>query len=99
MSIFAELRNGNIRFGILKILEADIDYSQNVFMIQPALEDLGFKVSSEEIGFHLEWLAQPENGLVTLQKTPVMNARLTKRGEDVVLLRLRVNGVSRPRVE
>jgi repressor of nif and glnA expression len=99
MSKFAALRAGNIRYGILQILEADIEYSQNAFLIQAALEDLGYKVSAEEIEFHLDWLAAPENGLVTLQRNPVLNARLTNRGEDVVLLRLRVNGVSRPRVE
>lgn len=97
MSKFAELVQADIRLGILQVLESDPDYSHNEYIIKSALGQLGHNISSDRLAVELAWLE--EQGMITLQATPVKVAKLTSRGEDVALSRTRCPGIARPRPE
>lgn len=88
-----------IRLSILQILDFDPGYANNSHIIRGALEEINQRVSNDKVATELAWLA--ENNLVTLQNLvaldkPVLMAKLTNRGQDVALGRVRVPGVARP---
>ena len=102
MSKLGAMVTEDIRLSILQILDFDPDYANNSHIIRGALEQLGHNVSNDKVATELAWLS--ESSLVTVQNLvvldkPVLMAKLTSRGQDVALGRVRVPGVARPRPE
>lgn len=96
---FAEVINADQRLAILQILEQDPDYSHNEHVLKQGLQYLAHNISSDLVRTHITWLE--EQGLVTVERDTVTGlwiVKLTRRGEDAALGRVRVPGVARPRL-
>ena len=93
---YRDLVEADIRLGILQLLEEDPDYSYNERILQALLGKLGHSLSGDRLRTELHWLL--EQGCVALEDgAGLLIARLTARGEDAALGRVRVPGIARPR--
>jgi len=86
----------NRRICILRLLEAQSEYSANDSVLQMALEAFGFAESRDALHTDLQWLE--EQGVVTTRIVGerVWVAKLTSRGVDVAKGRTVVPGIQRP---
>lgn len=95
MTSFAELHAEHRRLATLLILEREVAYRANEYLLQTALARDGHSVSRDRVRTDLEWLR--EQGLVTVEQVGSMSvAVLTERGADVAAGRASVPGVKRP---
>jgi len=96
---YRELVDGDQRLAICQLLEQDPDYSHNEHVLKQALGMLmAHHIGSDLLRNHLNWLE--EQGLVTVDRDSVPTlwiAKLTVRGQDAALGRIRIEGVARPR--
>ncbi len=98
MGNFFEFVTADRRLTILKTLQEDPGYSQNIYVLQTCLAALGHETSLDLLKTDLAWLK--EQGLVRLDLVAgVMVAKLTTRGDDVASGRTVVPGVKRPSPE
>ena len=94
MKDYITLVQEDVRLAILEVLEAAPDYSHNSGTITSFLSNLGFKIDRDECHKQMEWLKK--RGLISVEYVCDMRkGLLTDRGEDLVLGRLRVDGVAR----
>lgn len=91
---FAEYQTHDRRLVLLKALEAAVQYRTNAYLLRHFADSVGHVVSADRVAQDLAWLA--EQGLITLETSPIMVATLTERGLDVASGRVVVPGVQRP---
>ena len=85
------------RLAICELLQQDLGFSHNESVIKLALGMAGHNIGSDLVRNHINWLE--EQGLVTVDRAlpNTWVVRLTERGEDAALGRVRIEGVARPR--
>jgi len=69
------------RLVILQVLNQDVGFSHNQFVLQEALKQLGHSISQDLVTTQLHWLQ--EQNLITLITADTLVAKLTSRGKDV----------------
>lgn len=94
---FVSFETEHIRLAIVQILDQDSDYRHNEHILAGALDELGYRLSSDRLRSECSWLA--EQGLITLERVggSVWVASLTRRGQDVAAGRCRIPGIARLR--
>jgi repressor of nif and glnA expression len=96
MKPFVERMREDQRLVILRLLHEQNSYTLNSSNLTAGMAYLGHEISKDQVKTHLAWLG--EQDLVALDEpvAGVIVARLTDRGQEVVLGRARVPGVARP---
>lgn len=95
---FAQFEIETVRLELLRILQQDADYETNAGLLQTGLQYRGYAHSADAVRTQCVWLQEQQ--LVTtraLVDQGSLIVKLTERGEDVALGRVRVPGVARPR--
>jgi Fe2+ or Zn2+ uptake regulation protein len=95
MTDYAQAVAEDQRLLILQALIAAPDYSAHEHLLRQGLATLGHRISADQMRSHLAWL--DEQGLINLMGDQVQVARITLRGEDVMVGAARCPGVARPR--
>jgi hypothetical protein len=96
MPSYSEAIAESRRICLLRILEAQPEYSANDSVLQIALEGFGFAESRDAVRTDLAWLEEQGVIHVKLIGDSVRVARLTARGVDVARGRVTVPGIQRP---
>lgn len=95
MKPFAEVMREDQRLVILRLLHESNSYTLNSSILTTALAHLGHEISRDQVKTHLAWLGEQE--LVSLEEVVpgLLVARLSERGQEVVIGRASVPGVKR----
>jgi len=96
MNSFANLMREDQRLVILRLLHESNSYTLNSSVLAAAMAHLGHEISRDQVKTHLAWLAEQELVFVNEVVPGVIVARLSERGQEVVVGRARVPGVKRP---
>ena len=96
MSTFADILREDQRLVILRLLHESNSYTLNSTVLTTAMAYLGHEISRDQVKTHLAWLKEQELIWLNEAVPGVMVARLSDRGQEVVIGRARVPGVKRP---
>jgi hypothetical protein len=96
MQHYVDYVSENRRCCILRLLEAQSEYSANESVLQMALQQFGFSESRDKVRTDLHWLAEQELLETHIVGEHIVVAKLTTRGVDVAKGRTVVPGVQRP---
>ena len=96
MSTFADILREDQRLVILRLLHESKSYTLNSTVLTTAMAYLGHEISRDQVKTHLAWLKEQELIWLNEAVPGVMVARLSDRGQEVVIGRARVPGVKRP---
>jgi Fe2+ or Zn2+ uptake regulation protein len=96
MKPFTERVREDQRLVILRLLFDQNSFTSNSTVLMHGMAHLGHEISRDQVKTHLAWLAEQE--LIGLEEPVpgVYVARLSERGQEVVIGRARVPGVARP---
>jgi Fe2+ or Zn2+ uptake regulation protein len=93
---FAEILREDQRLVILRLLHESNSYTLNSSVLTNAMAHLGHEITRDQVKTHLAWLKEQELIWLDEPVPGVMVARLSDRGQEVVIGRARVPGVKRP---
>lgn len=96
MKPFAEILREDQRLVILRLLHESNSYTLNSSILTAAMAHLGHEISRDQVKTHLSWLAEQELVFLDEPVPGILVARLSERGQEVVVGRARVPGVKRP---
>ncbi len=96
MKPFADVMREDQRLVILRLLHESNSYTLNSSVLTQAMAYLGHEVSRDAVKTQLAWLAEQELIFLDEPVAGILVARLSERGQEVVVGRARVPGVKRP---
>ncbi len=95
-SDYLKFENEAMRREILAILEEDPDYAVGDEIVQKCLAMRGIQTSNDRLLAQLDWLKEQQ--LIDTEHLGTMiQAKLSRRGEDVALGRTTVPGIAKKR--
>jgi len=98
MTDYAKAVQADQRLCVLRTLEDSQASRANEGVLQASLQMYGHSLTRDQVSSLTEWLK--ENGLVTLETLGegIRIVKLTERGEDVALGKIKQPGVRKPRL-